>query len=125
MTHSTDKVQFKYNVGEAPVELTRGVAEALASDGVGHILDIDQLQQDGAQEPIEVDAEGNKFVRLEPNWRNTLRYFANAHVWHNFEQGKVEPMISLIEQVRYLALKQPDDLEAVLEELRGQAGSPW
>jgi len=121
MTHSTDKVQFKYNVGEAPVELTRGVAEELASDGVGHILDIDQLQQDGAQEPIEVDAEGNKFVRLEPDWRNTLRFFANAFVWHNFEEGKYDPVISLIEQIRYLALSKPDELESVLEELRQQA----
>jgi hypothetical protein len=118
MTHSTEVADFRYHVDGTIVQLPVQAARALEQEEVD--LDIDQQQQDGTQEPIEVVAEGNKFVRLEPNWRNTLRYFANAFVWQNFEPGKYDPVVSFIEQVRYLALKDPDVLEAVLE-LRQQA----
>lgn len=62
-----------------------------------------------------------KYVTLEPNWPNTLRWQANAYITNSFEFGAVSPMISLIEQVRYLTQKDPDTLEDILNELRRKA----
>jgi hypothetical protein len=56
-------------------------------------------------------------ISLEPVWENTARWFARALVDHSFERGRTDPIVSFIEQVRYLAYKNPEELQKIIEEL--------
>ena len=52
-----------------------------------------------------------EYVTLEPNWEATTEWFARAFREQAFEKNARDPIISFIEQVRYLALKDPEALE--------------
>lgn len=58
-------------------------------------------------------------VVITPNWENTAAYFATALVHHDFDYGAREPVVSFIEQVRYLALNDPAALERVIARVKG------
>lgn len=57
-------------------------------------------------------------IILEPNWENTALWFANAMKFHDFEYASKEPIISFIEQIRYLTLTDPEAVARILEKLR-------
>jgi hypothetical protein len=62
-------------------------------------------------------------ITLEPNWENTTRWFARGLSEHAFDKGALSPVISFIEQVRYLAHRDPEALERVLNELKAREAS--
>jgi len=53
-------------------------------------------------------------ITLEPNWEATCEWFARALAEHAFDRFATAPVISFIEQVRYLALTDPGALERVI-----------
>jgi len=55
-----------------------------------------------------------KVVVIPPNYENVAAWHANALVTHSFEFGARKPMVSFIEQIRYLA---------VLDEREGKTGA--
>lgn len=57
-------------------------------------------------------------IDLTPNWEATTEWFARALREHAFDKNAKEPVISFIEQVRYLAITDPKALERVLEHLK-------
>ena len=72
-----------------------------------------------AENPVETE-ESPRFVVITPEWESTARYFATALRDHSFQQGANGPVISFIEQVRYLQVTNPDGLEALLTYLKAQ-----
>ena len=59
-----------------------------------------------------------KTVELTPNWEATTLWFAEAFKWQSFDKGASEPIITFIEQTRYLALTNPEALNRVLAKLK-------
>lgn len=59
-----------------------------------------------------------KTVVLTPNYEATAEWFARALREHAFEKNAKEPVISFIEQIRYLALTDRAALERVIERLK-------
>ena len=57
-------------------------------------------------------------ITVEPNWEPLCLWFALALAEHAFEQDNRLPVVSFIEQVRYLALTDPEALERVLVKLK-------
>lgn len=57
-----------------------------------------------------------EFVVLEPNWENTARWFANALATHSFDFGNRGAVGSFMEQIRYLALTDPQGLQKLIHE---------
>jgi hypothetical protein len=57
-------------------------------------------------------------VNLEPEWEPTCEWFAEAMAQHTFEQWAYSPVVSFMEQVRFLALTDPDALERIMERLK-------
>lgn len=43
-----------------------------------------------------------KEISLEPNWERTAAWHANALRTHSFDFGATEPIVSFIQQIRYL-----------------------
>lgn len=62
-----------------------------------------------------------EYVKVDPNYEATAEYFAKAFIDHEFDRGKSLPVISFIEQIRYLT---QTDLPAV-ERLIGRIKSRW
>jgi len=59
-----------------------------------------------------------KSIVITPNWEATTEWFArNLREW-GFEKNAHEPVISLIEQVRYLQQTDPEALDRVIERLK-------
>jgi len=56
-------------------------------------------------------------IVLTPNWEGTTEWFALALRDHSFDRGAKEPIVSFIEQVRYLALTNPEALERVIKKM--------
>jgi len=61
-------------------------------------------------------------ITLEPEWEATCEWFANAMVQHNFERWAYGPVVSFMEQVRYLALTDAAALERILTRLKAKEG---
>jgi hypothetical protein len=61
-----------------------------------------------------------EFVVVEPEWGNTLRWWAQVLAEHGFEKGAMAPVTSFMEQVRYLHVTDPDRLERILKELQAK-----
>lgn len=59
-----------------------------------------------------------EYITLTPEWEGTCEWFARALREHAFEKNAKEPIVSFIEQVRYLALTDPAALERVLDRLK-------
>jgi len=57
-------------------------------------------------------------IELTPNWEVTTEWFARVIAEHGFNRSAREPIVSFIEQVRYLALTDPAALERVIAKLR-------
>ena len=60
---------------------------------------------------------------LEPNWEATVLWFAEAFKYQSFDVGARDPIVSFMEQVRYLDRTNPEALERVLEKLRAAGDS--
>ena len=58
-----------------------------------------------------------EYITLTPEWEATTEWFARVFREHGFERDARGPMVSFIEQVRYLALTDPDALDRVIERL--------
>jgi hypothetical protein len=56
-------------------------------------------------------------IILEPDWEVMCEFFARALATHSFEPGAIPPVYSLIEIVRYLAVRDPEALQRVIERL--------
>ena len=106
-------------------------AEALAA---GRLLDIDVLDHiviggDGwvslrdrgvtfdrvtrsAEEGATYDGDT---ITLEPDWEVMCEWFARALSEHAFERFATAPVVSFIEQVRYLTLTDPDAVVRVID----------
>ncbi len=56
-------------------------------------------------------------IILTPNWEATCEWFARALSEHAFDRFARQPVISFIEQVRYLALTDPEALSRVIVRL--------
>jgi len=63
-------------------------------------------------------AETVKTVNIEPHWPGLARWWANAMAQHAFDWGARDPVASFIEVIRYLALTDAEELEAIIQELR-------
>jgi hypothetical protein len=61
-------------------------------------------------------------IILTPNWEATCEWFALVLIQHGFDRNARGPVISFIEQARYLALTDPQALERVLERIRRASG---
>ena len=61
---------------------------------------------------------GTKEILLEPNWENTALWFAQGLKFHDFEKAAKDPIVSFIEQIRYLTLTDPQAVERILVKLR-------
>lgn len=57
-------------------------------------------------------------VVLTPNYANTVRYFAQGLDEHAFEKNAHTPILSFMEQIRYLCHTQPGELNRIIEEWR-------
>lgn len=44
-------------------------------------------------------------IKLDPNWDNTAAWFGDGLATHSFDYGAREPVVSFIEQIVYLAMK--------------------
>lgn len=60
-------------------------------------------------------------VNLPPHWPNLLRWWAHQMSSHSFNPGALSPVISFIEQIRYLSLTDPEEVNRILEELKETA----
>ena len=79
---------------------------------------------EGAGHDCEEARDATRGVRsldITPSWERTAEWWAHVLAQHGFERDSLDPVISFIEQVRYLAAAQPDDLTAILERLRKEA----
>jgi len=56
-------------------------------------------------------------ITLEPNYEVTAQYFAEVLSQHGFEKNAREPVISLIEQIRYLSLTDRDAVQRIIDRL--------
>lgn len=59
-----------------------------------------------------------EYITLEPEWENTALFFAECMRNHDFEIGANAPVISFIEQIRYLQQTEPEALERIIAELK-------
>ena len=59
-----------------------------------------------------------EYIVITPEWESTCEWFARAFREHAFEKDARAPIISFIEQVRYLALTDPAALERIMERLK-------
>lgn len=57
-------------------------------------------------------------ITLEPQWEGLTEWHARALAEHAFERFAKEPVVTFIEQVRYLALTDPEALERILARLK-------
>ena len=57
----------------------------------------------------------SRTVTLEPNWEATCEWFARALAEHAFDRFATGPVISFIEQVRYLTLTEPAAVARIIE----------
>ena len=57
----------------------------------------------------------SRTVTLEPNWEVTCEWFARALAEHAFDRFATGPVISFIEQVRYLTLTDPAAVARIIE----------
>ena len=64
-----------------------------------------------------------KTVELTPNWEATTLWFAEAFKWQSFDKGASEPIITFIEQIRYLGVDQPRGTESCACQTQGIAKS--
>lgn len=79
----------------------------------------DKCACQGYVERTEMAAEPTiQTINIEPHWPGLARWWANALATHSFEQGARNPVVSFIEVIRYLALTDPEELEAIINELR-------
>lgn len=70
---------------------------------------------------LDVVHTGDKLPRevvLEPNYENTAFFFALGLRHHNFDKGATDPVISFIEQIRYLAQTDLPAIERIIQKLR-------
>ena len=65
-------------------------------------------------------SESHEIV-LTPDWEVTCEWFARALSEHAFDRFAREPVVAFIEQVRYLALTDPEALTRVLARITRQA----
>lgn len=56
-------------------------------------------------------------INITPDWEVTTEWFARVLREHGFERNAREPILSFIEQVRYLALTDPDALDRIVAKL--------
>ena len=59
-----------------------------------------------------------QYVEVEPHWPGMARFFATAFTTHGFNYGAAGPVVSFMETIRWLALKDPEELEKIIEEWR-------
>lgn len=61
--------------------------------------------------------EATGTIIVEPDWEVLCEWFARALAEHAFDRNAMEPVISFIEQVRYLSLTDPAALARVIQRL--------
>lgn len=59
-------------------------------------------------------------INIEPDWPNVTRWMAHVLSEHGFERFALSPVISFMEQVRYLAVKDPEELAKIIQELQAK-----
>lgn len=59
-----------------------------------------------------------KTIQVQPDWEATCEWFARALAEHAFNRNETNPVISFIEQVRYLAQTDPEALARIIEKVR-------
>jgi len=59
-----------------------------------------------------------EFVNLTPEWENTALWFAELLKQHAFDRNESGPVISLIEQIRYLTQTDIDAVQRIIEKLK-------
>ena len=59
-----------------------------------------------------------EYVILEPDWVSLCRWFAVALSDHTFEKFAHAPVVSFMEQIRYLAIMNPKELQKIIEEFK-------
>jgi hypothetical protein len=64
------------------------------------------------------ELEATRTITIEPEWNNTAAYFAAGLRDHAFERGATEPIVSFIEQVRYLTQTDLPAVERLIERVK-------
>lgn len=64
-------------------------------------------------EPTSVET-----IDITPHWPSLARWWAQAMAQHSFEWGERGPVASFIDIIRYLALTDPKELDAIINELK-------
>jgi hypothetical protein len=59
-----------------------------------------------------------EFINLTPEWENTALWFAEVLKQHGFERDKSGPIITFIEQIRYLTQTDIDAVQRIIEKLK-------
>ena len=57
-------------------------------------------------------------IQVEPDWEAMCEWFARALAEHAFNQFETNPVISFIEQVRYLTDTDPEAVARIIEKVR-------
>lgn len=58
-----------------------------------------------------------KEVVITPNYEKTAEFFARGLVTHSFDNGAKGPIISFIQQIRYLSQTDPSAVQRILDRL--------
>lgn len=57
-------------------------------------------------------------INLEPNYENTAKWFARALRDHSFDLGATDPVVSFIEQIRYLTKTDLPSVQRVIDSIK-------
>lgn len=65
-----------------------------------------------------MEANKMKEIVLEPYWPAMVRWHANALATHSFDFGAKSPLGTFMQMVGYLAQKDPEELNKIIEEFQ-------
>ena len=61
----------------------------------------------------------SRTITVEPEWEGMCEWFARALAEHAFDRFATDPVISLIEQVRYLTQTDTNAVARIIDSLAG------
>jgi hypothetical protein len=76
------------------------------------------VRVDGTEADCEALEHLMEQIVIEPDWPGMIRYFATGLSTHSFEYGAKSPLGSLMEMVKYLSEKDPEEMEKIIREFR-------
>lgn len=85
---------------------------------------MDHPKEEPLSEAIDQAEQRGEEIILNPEWEPTALWFATALKDHSFDRGAAAPIISFIEQIRWLTLTDKPAVERILNHFRRIPDSP-